>query len=91
MKIIVDTNIVFSALLNSNSHIGQLLLDSRNYFQFYSCKYLKKELFRHLPKIHACTNSLIIFPQKSTKNNLQIHEKRPVFNIFFINSDFIGK
>jgi predicted nucleic acid-binding protein len=51
MKIIVDTNILFSALLNSNSRIGRLLLDSRDKFEFYSCKYLKKEIFLHLDKI----------------------------------------
>jgi len=51
VRIIVDTNIVFSALLNSNSHIGRLLLDSRNRFQFYSCKYLQKEIYRHIDKI----------------------------------------
>jgi predicted nucleic acid-binding protein len=28
MKIIVDTNVVFSALLNTNSRIGRLLLDT---------------------------------------------------------------
>lgn len=50
-KIIVDTNIVFSALLNSNSRIGRLLLNSRDYFEFYSCKYLQKEIQRHFPKI----------------------------------------
>ena len=51
MKIIVDTNIVFSALLNSNSRIGSLLLDSREMFQFYSCKYLQKEIHCHRDKI----------------------------------------
>jgi len=51
MRIIVDTNIVFSALLNSNSRIGGLLLDSRDKFQFYSCKYLQKEIHRHIDKI----------------------------------------
>ena len=51
MRIIVDTNIVFSALLNSNSRIGRLLLDSRNKFRFYSCKYLQKEIHRHTDKI----------------------------------------
>ena len=51
MRIIVDTNIVFSALLNSNSRIGWLLLDSRDKFQFYSCKYLQKEIHRHTDKI----------------------------------------
>ena len=51
MRIIVDTNIVFSALLNSNSRIGRILLDSRDKFQFYSCKYLQKEIHRHIEKI----------------------------------------
>jgi predicted nucleic acid-binding protein len=51
MKIVVDTNIVFSALLNSNSHIGRLLLDTRDKFEFYSCKYLQKEIRRHIDKI----------------------------------------
>jgi len=53
MRIIVDTNIVFSALLNSNSRIGRLLLDSRDKFQFYSCKYLQKEIHRHTDKIRC--------------------------------------
>ena len=51
MRIIVDTNVVFSALLNSNSRIGRLLLDSRDKFRFYSCKYLQKEIHRHRDKI----------------------------------------
>jgi predicted nucleic acid-binding protein len=51
MKIIVDTNIVFSALLNSNSKIGRLLLNSRSHFEFFSCKYLQKEIQRHFHKI----------------------------------------
>jgi predicted nucleic acid-binding protein len=50
-RIVVDTNIVFSALLNSNSGIGQLLLNSGYVFDFYSCKYLQKEIQRHLQKI----------------------------------------
>lgn len=41
MKIVVDTNIVFSAILNSNSAIGDLLLNSDKEFQFYSASYLK--------------------------------------------------
>ena len=51
MRIIVDTNVVFSALLNSNSRIGRLLLDSRDKFRFYGCKYLQKEIHRHRDKI----------------------------------------
>ncbi len=40
MKIIVDTNIVFSAILNSNSRIGKILLNSKEHFQFFTCNYL---------------------------------------------------
>ena len=53
MKVVVDTNIVFSALLNSNSKIGRLLLNSKNYFEFYSCKYLQKEIQRHFHRIRS--------------------------------------
>jgi predicted nucleic acid-binding protein len=81
MKIIVDTNVVFSALLNSNSRIGQLLLDSRSYFQFYSCKYLKKELFRHLPKIRAYTH----LNDNDLFELLQLIESR----IFFVDEELL--
>ena len=35
MKIVVDTNIVFSAILNSDGHIGELLFNSEEQFEFY--------------------------------------------------------
>lgn len=34
VKIIVDANIVFSGILNSNGKIGDLLINSRKYFEF---------------------------------------------------------
>jgi predicted nucleic acid-binding protein len=34
MKIVVDTNIIFSALLNSNGNIGDLLFNSDKDFEF---------------------------------------------------------
>ncbi len=76
MKIIVDTNIVFSALLSANSRIGSLLMDSRSCYEFYSCKYLQKELYNHLPKI-----------QKSSKlNDEQLFELLNLLesHIFFV-------
>ena len=51
MRIIVDTNIIFSALLNTNGTIGELLLRSENVLQFYSCHYLRQEIQRHWPKL----------------------------------------
>jgi predicted nucleic acid-binding protein len=55
MKIIVDTNIVFSAILNSNSRIGKILLNSNQHFQFFSCNYLRIEIQRHKNKLLKLT------------------------------------
>ena len=55
MKIIVDTNIVFSAILNSNSRIGKILLNSKEHFQFFSCNYLQVEIYRHRNKLLKLT------------------------------------
>ncbi|HEX5153262.1 MAG TPA: PIN domain-containing protein [Parafilimonas sp.] len=43
---IVDTNIVFSAILNSSSRIGKILLNPKEHFQFYTCGYLRTEIQR---------------------------------------------
>ena len=51
MKIIVDTNIIFSALLNVNGTIGGLLFNSARQFEFYSCAYMQVEIERHWPKL----------------------------------------
>ena len=56
MKIIVDTNIVFSAILNSNSRIGKILLNSKEHFQFFTCNYLRTEIQRHRNKLLKLTN-----------------------------------
>lgn len=51
MKIVVDTNILFSALLNSEGKIGHLLFNSSNIFEFYSVNFLKKEIEKHQEKL----------------------------------------
>lgn len=56
MKIIVDTNIIFSAILNSNSRIGKILLNSKVHFQFFTCNYLKVEIQRHRNNLLKITN-----------------------------------
>lgn len=55
MKIVVDTNIVFSGILNSSSKIGRLLLTSKSHFEFYSCEFLRSELLKHRKKILKLT------------------------------------
>ncbi|MCA1759564.1 MAG: hypothetical protein LC658_07325 [Bacteroidales bacterium] len=55
MRIVVDSNIVFSAILNSQSRIGQVIINSSNFFQFYSVMLLKEEIKLHKDKIRSIT------------------------------------
>jgi predicted nucleic acid-binding protein len=56
MKVVVDTNIVFSAILNSHNWIGQIILHSGKSTRFYSPKYLQVEIQNHIAKIQKITN-----------------------------------
>jgi predicted nucleic acid-binding protein len=58
MKVIVDTNIIFSALVNSNSQIGDLLFNSGSLFSFYSCAYMRHEIEKHWEKLLKYPNSM---------------------------------
>ncbi len=49
--IIVDTNIVFSAILNAQSNIGEILFNNNEKLEFYSSEYLREEIDRHRSKI----------------------------------------
>jgi len=51
VKIVVDTNIIFSGLLSPNGTISDLLLNSSNTFDFYSPTYLLDELENHKKKL----------------------------------------
>jgi predicted nucleic acid-binding protein len=51
MKFVIDTNIVFSAVLNPDSPIGQIILNGSKYFQFSSINQLKDEIDKHEDKI----------------------------------------
>ncbi len=50
-KIIVDSNIIFSTLLNINSRIGQILINGKKYYDFYAPKYVRTEILEHQEKI----------------------------------------
>ena len=51
MKIVVDSNIVFSAILNSQGKIAQLIINGSIYFSFFSINLLKEEIFNHKDKL----------------------------------------
>ena len=83
MKIVVDTNIVFSAILNSQSWIGQILLHSDKSIKFYSPHYLQVEIQKHFQKIKSRTKLL----------DYEIYELIEVLytKIHFISEEFIPK
>jgi predicted nucleic acid-binding protein len=51
VRIVVDTNIVFSAILNTESKIGTILLKPRTRLNFYSTFQLNNEIEEHKNKI----------------------------------------
>jgi predicted nucleic acid-binding protein len=55
LKIVVDTNIVFSSLLNIDSNIAKILIQSNDTFSFYSCHFLREEINRHKKRILKIT------------------------------------
>ena len=76
MKIVVDTNIVFSAVLNTHGKIGELLFNP--FFDFYTCDFLKQELNEHHGKLRKIS--------KLSEEQLTI-SKTLIFNkLKFINS-----
>jgi predicted nucleic acid-binding protein len=56
MRIVVDSNIVFSAILNTNSKIARIILQPRNRINFYSTEQLSIEIEDHQEKIKKISN-----------------------------------
>lgn len=80
-KIIVDTNIIFSCLLNSQGTIGDLIFNSENIFRFYSNQYMLFEIRKHW-------NKLIII-SKLTDRELETAYSKILTKLIFINEEII--
>lgn len=50
-KLIIDSNIVFSAILNTQSQIAQILITVGDFYEFYAPQYLRTEIINHKSKI----------------------------------------
>ena len=51
MRFIVDANIVFSGILNTNSKIGDLLINSKAYLDIIAPDFLRSEIRHHYPRL----------------------------------------
>ncbi len=81
MKIVVDTNIIFSTLLCSNSTYGDLLFNSDQHFEFYSCNYMRYEIHKHWDRLKKIS--------KLTDDQLQISYIQILSKLKFINEEII--
>jgi predicted nucleic acid-binding protein len=79
VRLVVDTNIVFSAILNSSGNIGKILTHYARHFELYSCQFLKEEISAHLIKLKRLTKisdaELAELIQLTTSNIHFINEK----------------
>jgi predicted nucleic acid-binding protein len=74
MRGVVDTNIVFSAILNSSSNIGKVLIHLGRYFEFYSCHFLLEEIQLHkkkLKQISGLSDALLSEAIRLTTTNIR--------------------
>jgi predicted nucleic acid-binding protein len=80
-KIVVDTNIIFSCLLNSQGTIGDLFFNSENVFEFYSNQYMRFEIRKHWNKLLKIS--------KLTDEELSISYDKMLTKITFIYEELI--
>ena len=75
MKIIIDSNIVFSAILNTKGKIGQLIINGSKYFNFFTVGLLKEEILNHKDKILDLTG----YTQEQFNDTFQLITSRFIF------------
>ena len=51
MRVVIDTNITFSAILNTNSKISRIILQPKSRLNLYSTQQLELELLEHWNKL----------------------------------------
>lgn len=83
MRIVVDTNIAFSAILNTNSRIATIFLQPKSRLNFYSTEQLLTEIEEHKDKLKTI----------SKYSDLELHRAISIITskIRFINVKLIPK
>lgn len=76
MKVVVDANIIFSAILNSNGKIGDVLLNSGSKVTFIAPEFLRTEISKHRAKLMKISGL--------SSNDIQESEFQIYRNIIFI-------
>lgn len=105
MRIVIDTNIAFSAILNTNSKIARIILQPKNKFNFYSTEQLLNEIEEHKEKlkdignytdydlnriIKLITNRIRIINIKLVSKETYKHAESLTFDIDIDDTEFIA-
>lgn len=56
MRVVIDTNITFSAILNTNSKFSRIILHPKSRLNLYSTQQLELELIEHWDKLKKISN-----------------------------------
>lgn len=80
-KIVVDTNIIFSCLVNSQGIIGDIIFNSEDIFEFYSNQYMRFEIRKHWDKLKKIS--------KLTDQELTTSYEKMLTKFIFINEELI--
>ena len=88
MKIIVDSNIVFSAILNSQGKIGQLIINGSKHFELFTVGLLKVEILNHKTKILSISG---LTPQQFDKSFKTITDRINFVDEILISDNDIQK
>ena len=83
MRVVIDTNIVFSAILNTNSKISKIILQPKSRLNLYSTAQLEYELCEHWSKLKRL----------SKYSEIELHKVSTLITskIKFINAELISK
>jgi predicted nucleic acid-binding protein len=87
VKIIVDANIVFSGILNSNGKIGDLLINSKKHFSFIAPEFLRYEIqdkHARLQKISGMGIKEILEAEYQVSKDITFISEEQIENKFWI-------
>ena len=95
MRIVIDTNIVFSGMLNTNSRISRIFLQPKTKLNFYSTERLLQEIEEHSEKLQDISGYteaefkriLTLFTRKIRFVNVGLIPKNIYINTLLLTED----
>ena len=94
MKIIVDSNIIFSALLKYTGSIGDLLFNSEDLFSFSAPQFLQQEIEDHWSKLRSISKlseEELRQSQFRIYQRIEFHDEKLISSRLWLSSESLVK